>query len=465
MHMKIKIKVLLVCPGQAPSHIHLTPGMVIERRYDMLRYERREWKDKLFSVFGALVFFAFLVDAMYVHLSTGWKDFVGATKLFLYHSRGVNVSWMWAVVLISPAISFISALCMSETVLYMPHLIILYGRFLLIILEIFFLLVTMWIWDNNGFAMGAAALSLGFSFTFYLGRDPSIWKAVLVEARQNSDFLHTRLKPTIIAYIIDATSTNILGATALSAFGVWNKTRLLQIHSIMLLVYIWIFHTAVQLILRGTLIAHYTHAFFLAGSEHERRHPVRRSWLHLMTGSFGSIFLAASYYGGRNGVLVCAMLAYNFRMGESPDPQSPAECLGVMLSNLLILYLASSQRFRSLFQIVAYSYSFAESLMLTEVYPSFKIDLVNKFSALLAFINAIFTGWIASILLESFAGLKSKDALRLAMLISIQSLMLSQLIFEPVKAASFTLAVGLVEAPKYLLAKMPWVKAYYPPFA
>jgi hypothetical protein len=62
------------------------------------------------------------------------------------------------------------------------------------------------------------------------------------------------------------------------------------------------------------------------------------------------------------------------------------------------------------------------------------------------------------------AGLKAEDSLRLAMLIGIQAIMLSQLIFEPVKAASFTLAVGLVEAPKYLLARMPWVQDYYPPF-
>lgn len=183
-----------------------------------------------------------------------------------------------------------------------------------------------------------------------------------------------------------------------------------------------------------------------------------------MTCSFGSIFLAASYYGGRNGVVVCALLAYNFRMGESPVPQSAMDTVGILISNILILHLASSQRFRSLFQIVAYSYSFAESLMLTEVYPSFKIDLINKLTSLLSFTTAVFTGWLASKLLETMAGLKAEDSLRLAMLIGIQAIMLSQLIFEPVKAASFTLAVGLVEAPKYLLAKMPWVNDYYPPF-
>jgi hypothetical protein len=102
--------------------------------------------------------------------------------------------------------------------------------------------------------------------------------------------------------------------------------------------------------------------------------------------------------------------------------------------------------------------------MLTEVYPSLKIDLLNKLTCTAALLVATLTGSVSYYFLCVSAGMQPNDSIRLAFLITTQAYMVAQLVFEPVRSASFTLAVGLVEDPKYLIQRLPWLKPYYPSF-
>lgn len=438
--------------------------MVIERRHDMLRYQPRRWRDKVFSICAGLTVFFTFMNVTYTWLSAPWLDVKGALRGFLYSPAGVNWNGALSAALASPVLAFGLAIGCSELVIFVPSIIWWYGKFLLMLVDVALLALTVWVWDGNGFAMGAALLAVAFAFTFYCGRDSSIWQDVMWQVKCSSRFLHTRLAPVLGALPLHMFFMLSIGMTILQGFAVWRLVRVQQANLLIMLIVAWIIHMLFQFTLRGIMMAHYIDTFFLRGTPHYKPGPKRRALVQLLTGSFGTIFLAAVYYGTRNALVMIGVLAYTFRLGDSPQPGSHTLACAIIISNLLIVHMASSQRFRSLFQIVAYAYRFAEALMLTEVYPSFKVDLVNKFTSSLAFIIASAVGSLAYLFLVSISRMSMADALRLAFLITMQAYMTAQLVFEPIRAASFTLAVGLVEDPKFLLTRISWLKLYYPAY-
>ncbi len=440
--------------------------MVHERRYDMLKHHRR-WRDKISSIFAILLFLFLSINISYVYLSRT-TPFTKMFSTFMYNPHGIDWTRTFGIICLSPLLSYILSVSVVELLILIPSIVVCYGRFTLIVIDCIILAATVWIW-NNGIAIGAALLAIFFSFTFYLGRNHSIWRFVLCVAREQSSLVPTRLLPTFLASVISSLVIFLLASLVVIGHDVW-KPGLVDFNSIFLLLTIWIVHYNFQLILRGMLTSHYINKLFLRGSPYMKPYPMLQSVVQLSTRSFGTIFLAAMYYGGRNAAVQYALgtLIFSgdpFRMLSYDDQISTTTSVGTIFSNLLILYLVSSQRYRSLFQVVAYAYSFSESLMLTEVYPAMKIDLLNKLTNLISFLIAFLTGTIAHWMLRSFGAMMLHDATRLSFLISIHAYMVSLLVFEPIRAVSFTLAVGLVEDPKYLLQTLPWVRSYYPPFS
>jgi len=103
--------------------------------------------------------------------------------------------------------------------------------------------------------------------------------------------------------------------------------------------------------------------------------------------------------------------------------------------------------------------------MLTQVYPSLKLDLINKLTSNMSVVVAFVSAQIAMIFLTGIAEINIADAEKLSFLIALQAHMVAGMVFEPARAASFTLAVGMVEDPKYLLERLSWLRPHYPSFS
>lgn len=416
--------------------------MGLERRHDMLKYNK--WRDHVFCI-GAALLIAFAA-AEVLHLA------LSAPKLASTSNMAVL-----ATVALAPWAAFAVAMCISEMFLYWPGLVILYGQFGYLVVDMSILGLCLHAW-NNEFAIAAALCALIISLAFYLSRDPLVYYRVLMQVQASTQFVRHRLGPALLAAIISSSMTLCL-AYAICQSESFLSYPYSQYNLIFLLLALSILQSLVQFVLRGVMTGHYIHQFFLAGTQYVRATPIRSTLFRLLTGSLGTIFLAAMYYGGRNAIILYALHHRYF----SAEPRSLEAGILTVVTSMIVYHLASTQRYRSLFQVVAYAYSFSESLMLTEVYPTFKIDLLNKMTCAISLTLSALVGSLSYCMIGPLLP-SSSLAAKLAFVVTCQSYTMSQLVFEPARTASFTLAVGLCEDPRYLITRIPWLHDYYPPF-
>lgn len=444
--------------------------MVHERRNDMLRYRIR-WRDQPFAIIASLIVLIVIVDCTYIWLgrSPASRFFDLCSSLLSEHSASSSIKWnrVLAIISVIPIISYVASFLCLQFLFMLPWIIILYGRVLDVLLALSFLAITLYMW-TDGFSICACLAHVAFTFLFFLGRNPTIWYHVIQQTKGHAPLLRIRLLPSLLTATINSLVIYGLAFCSIWSMATLNNRSVLIYNSTFFLLFGWIWFHFCQFVLRGGLTAHFIKEYFLADPRWSGKRQVRQAIIQLLTGSLGTLFVSAVYYGGRNAIIMYGLILRGFDVPalnlEDADGVTRIDSIGILFSCFVLLHLASSQRYRSLFQVVAYAYSFAESLMLTEVYPSFKTDLLNKFTCTLSFLIALGVAVVSNLLLTNWSHFPIPDAIKLCFMIMTISYMTCQLVFEPIRASAFTLAVGLVEDPKYLTAHLPWLKNYYPPF-
>lgn len=436
--------------------------MVLDRRHEMLRYN--QWKDKAVGIVTCILMM--IIVSVLFKLFTSY-EIKAANLAKILHGNIEQVKWdrVISVSLAFPFLNFAIAIGFSEIFMIWHSGIWWYGKLGTLAFDLCNAALCLYIW-NNGVATLLAICILIYSFSCMLsGRQHYLWLHVLKQISIDTKFVKHRLTIPLTAFLVNWVIFNCMFAGIILI--VTNSNDIYSIGLILSsILTIWVSQTIIMFLSRGSFTAHFIQKWFLHSTVWAKKSPVSDAFIRLLTGSFGSISLAASYYGGRNGLITFALIAWHlspYRMSLSFESDSIMHGVADLYTNIFILQAFGNQKYRSLYHVVAYSYSFAESLMLADIYPPFKIDLIHTLATFLSFIPAFITAVLALLIFVK-NGLSVTDSTRIAFVVGCHGLMTAQLVFEPWRAGSFVMAAGLSENPKPLLESLLWLSNYYPSF-